>query len=62
VAGDDATIGADLPTEDTVAVTLHRCSNEWVEIDAPPCRNQKALDEQGTGYELVKGPSRRGKG
>ena len=45
-----------------MAVKLHRCSNEWVKIDAHPCwKVQKALDEQGIEYELVKGPSRRGK-
>jgi hypothetical protein len=43
-------------------LTLHRCSTEWVKIDAHPCRNQKALDEQGIENELVKRPRRRGKG
>ena len=34
----------------------------WVKIDAHPCwRVQKALDEQGVEYELVKGPVRSGK-
>ena len=34
----------------------------WVKIDAHPCwRVQKALDEQGIEYELVKGPLRPGK-
>jgi glutathione S-transferase len=43
-------------------VKLHRCSNLWVKIGAHPCwKVQKALDEQGIEYEIVKGPVRRGK-
>jgi glutathione S-transferase len=45
-----------------VAVKLHRCSAMWAKIDAHPCwRVQKALDEQGIEYEVVKGPLRPGK-
>ncbi|HWW66370.1 MAG TPA: glutathione S-transferase N-terminal domain-containing protein [Solirubrobacterales bacterium] len=45
-----------------MAIKLHRCSNEWVKISAHPCwKVQKALDEQGIDYELVKGPLRTGK-
>lgn len=45
-----------------MAVKLHRCSATWVKIDAHPCwRVQKALDEQGIEYEVVKGPLRPGK-
>ena len=45
-----------------MAVKLHRCSAMWVKIDAHPCwRVQKALDEQGVEYEVVKGPLRPGK-
>lgn len=34
----------------------------WVKINAHPCwKVQKALDEQGIEYELVKGPLRSGK-
>ena len=34
----------------------------WVKINAHPCwKVQKALDEQGIAYELVKGPLRTGK-
>ncbi|MCW2989087.1 MAG: hypothetical protein JWM24_2025 [Solirubrobacterales bacterium] len=45
-----------------MAIRLHRCSNEWVKIGAHPCwKVQKALDEQGVEYELVKGPVRTGK-
>jgi glutathione S-transferase len=45
-----------------MAVKLHRCSTMWVKIDAHPCwRVQKALDEQGVEYEVVKGPLRLGK-
>jgi len=40
-------------------VKLHRCSTMWVKIDAHPCwKVQKALDEQGIEYEVVKGPLR----
>ncbi|MDX6635733.1 MAG: hypothetical protein QOF06_1936 [Solirubrobacterales bacterium] len=45
-----------------MAVKLHRCSATFVKIDAHPCwRVQKALDEQGIEYEVVKGPLRPGK-
>ena len=45
-----------------MAVKLHRCSTMWVKIDAHPCwRVQKALDEEGIEYEVVKGPLRPGK-
>jgi len=45
-----------------MAVKLHRCSTMWVKINAHPCwRVQKALDEQGIEYEIVKGPLRAGK-
>ena len=45
-----------------MAIKLHRCSAMWVKIDAHPCwRVQKALDEQGIEYEVVKGPLRPGK-
>jgi glutathione S-transferase len=45
-----------------MAVKLHRCSNEWVKINAHPCwKVQKALDEEGVNYELVKGPLRKSK-
>ena len=45
-----------------MAVRLHRCSNIWVKIEGHPCwRVQKALDEAGVSYEVVKGPLRRGK-
>ena len=40
-------------------VKLHRCSTRW---KVGPCwRVQKALDEQGIAYEVVKGPARPGK-
>jgi glutathione S-transferase len=42
-----------------MAVKLHRCSLMWVKIGAHPCwKVQKALDEQGVDYEVVKGPLR----
>jgi glutaredoxin len=45
-----------------MAVKLHRCSTMWVKVDAHPCwKVQKALDEQGIEYEVVKGPLRSGK-
>ena len=40
-----------------MAVKLHRCSLLWVKIGAHPCwKVQKALDEAGIEYEVVKGP------
>jgi hypothetical protein len=45
-----------------MAITLHRCSNEWVKIKGHPCwRVQSALDEAGIEYRLDKGPVRRSK-
>jgi glutathione S-transferase len=45
-----------------VAIKLHRCPNEWVKLSGHPCwKVQKALDEQGIEYEVVKGPVRRSK-
>jgi glutathione S-transferase len=45
-----------------MAVRLHRCSATFAKIDAHPChRVQKALDEQGIEYEVVKGPLLPGK-
>jgi glutathione S-transferase len=42
-----------------MAVKLHRCSLMWVKIGTHPCwRVQKALDEEGVEYEVVKGPLR----
>jgi glutathione S-transferase len=42
-----------------MAVKLHRCSLMWVKIGAHPCwKVQKALDEHGVDYEVVKGPLR----
>ena len=43
-------------------VKLHRCQNMWAKLGGHPCwRVQKALDDQGIEYEIVKGPLRRGK-
>jgi hypothetical protein len=40
-----------------MAVKLHRCPNVWVKLKSHPCWNvQKALDDQGIEYEIVKGP------
>jgi glutathione S-transferase len=45
-----------------MAVKLHRCPTMWLKIDRHPCwRVQKALDEAGIEYEVVKHPNRRGK-
>ncbi len=45
-----------------MAVKLHRCPSMWLKVSPHPCwRVQKALDEQGVEYEVVKHPSRRGK-
>ena len=45
-----------------MAVKLHRCPTMWLKIDQHPCwRVQKALDEAGVEYEVVKEPFRRGK-
>jgi glutathione S-transferase len=40
-----------------MAIKLHRCPNVWVKIGGHPCwRVQRALDEAGIEYEVVKGP------
>ncbi len=45
-----------------MAIKLYRCSNLWVKLDGHPCwKVQKALDEQGIEYEIVKGPYFRSK-
>jgi glutathione S-transferase len=45
-----------------LAVKLHRCSTMWVKISAHPCwKVQKALDEAGVDYVVVKHPVSRSK-
>ena len=45
-----------------MALRLHRCSNVWVKLSGHPCwKVQKALDDAGIPYEIVKGPLRPGK-
>jgi glutaredoxin len=45
-----------------MAVKLHRCSTMWLKIGAHPCwRVQKALDDAGVEYQVVKAPLARGK-
>jgi glutathione S-transferase len=45
-----------------MAVKLHRCAAMFAKFDGHPCwKVQKALDEQGIEYEVVKGPFRPGK-
>ena len=45
-----------------MAIKLHRCANLWVKLPGHPCwKVQKALDEQGIEYEIVKGPQLRGR-
>jgi glutathione S-transferase len=40
-----------------MAVKLHRCSLTFVKNEGHPCwRVQKALDEEGIEFEVVKGP------
>jgi Glutathione S-transferase, N-terminal domain len=40
-----------------MAIKFHRCGNLWVKVGGHPCwRVQKALDEQGIQYEVVKEP------
>ena len=40
-----------------MALKLHRCSYVFAKLGAHPCwRVQKALDEKGIEYEIVKGP------
>jgi glutathione S-transferase len=44
-------------------VKLHRCSFMFVKLDGHPCHKvQKALDEQGIEYEVVKHGPRNRKG
>jgi glutathione S-transferase len=43
-------------------IKLHRCPTMWLKISGHPCwRVQKALDDQGIEYEVVKSPHGRGK-
>jgi glutathione S-transferase len=45
-----------------MAVKLHRCSVMFAKFDGHPCwKVQKALDEKGVEYEVVKGSVRSGK-
>lgn len=45
-----------------MAVKLHRCPVMFAKFEGHPCwKVQKALDEQGVEYEVVKGPLRAGK-
>jgi glutaredoxin len=45
-----------------MAIKLHRCPNMWVKVSGHPCwKVQKALNEEGIEYEVVRGPLRRGK-
>jgi glutathione S-transferase len=45
-----------------MAVKLHRCSVMFAKFDGHACwRVQKALDDEGVEYEVVKGPLRGGK-
>ena len=45
-----------------MAVKLHRCSVMFAKYDGHPCwRVQKALDDEGIEYEVVKGPLLPGK-
>jgi glutathione S-transferase len=45
-----------------MAVKLHRCPNMWLKVEGHPCwRVQKAFDEAGVDYEVVKHPFLRGR-
>jgi hypothetical protein len=44
-----------------MAVKLYRCSLMWIKGPHPCWQVQKALDEAGVDYEVVKGPVRRSK-
>jgi glutathione S-transferase len=45
-----------------MAVKLHRCSLTWLKVPGHAChRVQKALDQAGIAYEVVKVPLSRGK-
>jgi hypothetical protein len=44
-----------------LAVKLHRCSTTWIKGRHPCWQVQKALDEQGIDYEVVRHPVLRGR-
>jgi glutathione S-transferase len=44
-----------------MAVKLHRCGGTWIKGPHPCWQVQKALDEAGIEYEVVKEPLRRSK-
>jgi glutathione S-transferase len=44
-----------------MAVKLHRCPTLWIKGPHPCWKVQKALDERGIDYEVVKHPVRRGR-
>ena len=44
-----------------MAVKLHRCSTTWIKGPHPCWKVQKALDQAGVEYEVVKHPVRRSK-
>jgi glutaredoxin len=57
-----ATVAIELRRTRMAQVKLHRCSLTWFKLDAHPCwRVQKALDESGVEYEVVKAPLPRGR-
>jgi glutathione S-transferase len=44
-----------------MAIKLHRCSTMWIKGPHPCWKVQKALDDAGIEYVVVKGPVRRSK-
>jgi hypothetical protein len=44
-----------------MAVKLHRCPTMWIKGPHPCWKVQKALEQQGIDYEVVKHPVRRGR-
>lgn len=43
-----------------MAIKLHRCTGQWVKIQAHPCwKVEKALQDAGVEYERVPGPRKK---
>ncbi len=43
-----------------MAIKLHRCTSQWVKIQAHPCwKVEKALQDAGVEYERVPGPRKK---
>jgi len=45
-----------------MAITFHRCRNEWVKVGGHPCwKVEKALKDMGIEYRVAPGPVRKSK-